>query len=443
MFKPNGMSAKNSDPVVLMNIWAHHLEKRSTTQRKMIFAGMGKPGYILNEDIAHAAMNYWESSIDHIAHDRSVIDEHSKKAHATTYSLLSPIDYGLPGGDDKAKGLMAKALTNWYEIAIDPEEVIFSVGGIAALRMIFRMVHEQKAAGKIITPLPYYPFYNNPIHQNTLLCIDLLNEPGYRLTADALNRCLQRVTDMDTISAFLFCDPCNPLGFTVGREEWKKIAVILQSTPDNIPIIVDEAYAELVFASKHISLLTVAPELKKRLIVLRSATKGFSASGERMAIMLCFNESWREELLNETMLTYLHAPISTQAAYAHAMYEFTEEKRKNLSRYYETQVAFVKERLNTMRIALPDTHYIIDGTFYILADLSALLGEPIPTAAEQALGKKGRATTDVDICYSLLFEKQIMVCPLSFFGVDPQRGYVRITCSYGISVLKELLDRLA
>jgi aspartate aminotransferase/aminotransferase len=92
---------------------------------------------------------------------------------------------------------------------------------------------------------------------------------------------------------------------------------------------------------------------------------------------------------------------------------------------------------------MPDKDYKVGGTFYILADLSDLLGQPIPEAAKAALGdEKTIMETDVDIVYSLLFDKKIMIAPASNFGISAEKGYVRITCSGGNEQLNELLNRI-
>jgi len=451
MLKPTGAPVGNMDRVMLLNLWARQLD-RELAQPAMIFAGMGKPSYLLNEDIAIAAARYWQQYVTTVLQVKQSMAEQvlhvsleqrcDKVAQAST-----AIDYGNPAGEYETRFVMAQAFSQWYETAIDPDDIIFTIGGAGSLRMLFRFVNSKLPGGRIITPFPYYSNYYNPDHHNNLHCIDVLQEPGYRLTAQAVKRSIDEVNilaevDKKGISAFLFCDPNNPLGSVVGADEWGKIAAVLETTASDIPIIIDEAYAEMVFDAKHISLLTVAPQLKKRLIILRSATKGFSASGERMAVMVCSDPVWRDALLNEAVLSYVHLPKSLQYAYSQAMIHFTDEKRQALSNYYRLQVEFVQENLKELGIQLPDLGYKVEGTFYVLADLSALLGAPVAHDAARALGKVGVITTDEELCYTLLFEDRIMIAPLSYFGIDSHKGWVRITCCAGISGLSELMERI-
>jgi aspartate/methionine/tyrosine aminotransferase len=433
MLKPNKEPANNTDPLLLLNHWAHHLNNTmpETNKQKMIFAGLGKPTYLLNDDIITASINYWKSYEMGVQGAKNRLQGKPLDNEETCESIVNAhaaIDYGLSDGDTQAKITMAEALSRWYETEIQESNLIFTVGGLHALKSIFAVINAKNPHGTIITPSPYYPFYNNPTHHNNLHLIDLMKEPGFRLTAKALENAISAVTKQnnahDAISAFLFCDPNNPLGSVLGTEEWIRIANVLKTTHSHIPIILDEAYAEIVFNNKHVSLLHVAPELKDRIVVLRSGTKGFSASGERMAIVVCFNQKLKTALVDEVMLSYVHAPISLQRAYAHAMLNFSQEKRVALTTHYYTQMQFVQKQLVTLNVHIPHPAYSVEGTFYIVANLSELLYSHMADQTAKVFGYHNTLiTTDVEICYSLLFQEAIMVAPLSFFGADPSLGY--------------------
>lgn len=450
--KPNGTPAGDIDRLMLLNIWAHHLNHQTGHEEsKMLFAGLGKPSYLLNEDLVSAEMLYWQNLSRHVKETKNNIKQDRLSEVEKCEKIVkasTAIDYLLPAGDEEACALMARAMSKWYgpQSKVDAEDIIFTVGGAAAIHLLFRLLHTLNPHGKIFTPSPYYSLYHNPGHHNHFYYIDLMKEPHLRLTAAAVEKGLSKALKHSSqkkypISGILFCDPSNPMGYVVGKQEWKLIAEVLKKTPGNIPIILDEAYAEMVFGSKHVSLFTAAPELKERLIIFRSATKGLSASGERMAALMCFNMKWREELINETVLSYAHAPKSLQIAYAKAMLAFTPIKRKEMSEFYRIQVTCVQEELKKVDFHLPNNEYHIEGTFYVLADLSAFIGLEMPLETRKVLGYKRKIKSDEDICYALLFNERIMVAPFSYFGGDSSLGYVRITCCGGVAMLKELVNR--
>ncbi len=137
-------------------------------------------------------------------------------------------------------------------------------------------------------------------------------------------------------------------------------------------IIFDEAYTEMSYVEMP-SLLAVAPDLKSRIIILRSATKAWSAAGERLAIILGFDDELMNELLAENINMTGHASRSGQRAYAETMAYFDKKEHESRLAFYKEKVMYVSERLKGMGAAMPDAAYKIEGTFYVLADLSDLL----------------------------------------------------------------------
>ena len=429
MLTPEGKPAKKIDKVMLLNMWAKFLakepeKKTNSINQSMIYAGMGKPTYPLHPDTSKFLATYW--------------NKHNGEA----------IDYGDPQGDLEARELMSKAMSNWYGHQINANDILFTVGGVGALHSIFAALKSYYADipnFRVITPFPYYTLYAD--NDLRLHPIPVMDNPGYRLNAESLLKSIQSAEtlakeDLGYPRALLLCDPNNPLGSVLGEKELKKIAEVLRAYPD-LTIILDEAYAELVLdGTKHVSLLTVAPDLKSRIILMRSATKGLSAAGERMAITLAFNPSIMISILEHSIRNYGHAPRSLQMAYAKTMENFTDAHRIEINNFYRQKVDYVRKRLAEMGAVMPDSQYQVQGAFYILADFKELMGEPLPPEASRILEKKGTICSDEDIAYTLLDTDNLMVSPASYYGVNKNHGYLRITCSAELETLHDLMDRL-
>jgi aspartate aminotransferase/aminotransferase len=429
MLTPEGLPAHKVDKVMLLNAWAKSLAMKqksnsNETNKPMIFAGMGRPTYPLHPHTGKFLANYW--------------GKHSGDA----------VDYGNPQGDLDARTIMAEAMSKWYNQTINANKILYTVGGAGALRSIFSALtsyHQATPGFRVITPFPFYSLYNDS--DLKLHPIPVMNANGYNLTAESLLASIRSAytlaeKDKGYPRALLLCDPNNPLGSVLGEKELKRIATVLRAYPE-MTIILDEAYAEMVLdGTQHISLLKIAPDLKKRIILMRSATKGLSAAGERMAITIAFNQEIMGSILQHSIRTYGHAPRSLQIAYAETMKNFSTEDRIKLNNFYAQKVEYVKKRLVDMGAAMPDKNYQVSATFYILGDFSELRGEPLPQEASLALGKKSIIDSDEDIVYSLLFEESVMVAPGSYFGISKNKGYVRITCSAEMELLGILMDRL-
>lgn len=439
MLTPNGQSAKKIEKVMLLAMWANALREEQGHQelntKKMILAGMGKPTYPINRQTIASYLSYWQK-LDDLSRLNSEEMEES-----------SAIDYGDPRGDQEPRALMAERMSLWYEAEIKPEHVLFTVGGIGGLRVIFETLnthYQELPHYRIITPFPHYSAYSNN-HHHTLHPVDVMKEPGYKLTAKALEASINKAyllaeTDDALPKALLICNPSNPLGTIIDERELKKIAEVLRGYPD-LYIIFDEAYTEMSYREMP-SFLKIAPDLKERVVIMRSATKALSAAGERMALLLVFEPILMNEMLNMNISYFIHAPRSAQIGYAQTMMHFNREEQKKLANFYKVRVAYVIQRLQAMGAAMPDPLYHVEATFYALGDFSDLFGLELPQDAARALQRTGRVSTDEELAYYLLFEDALMVAPLSYFGLSEKSGYLRITCSANEKELCELMDRL-
>lgn len=446
MFAPNGQFANKIEKVMLLSLWAHTLKEEMESQnlinqKKLIFAGFGKPTYPINEHTIASYQSYWKK----IADLRQKWHENPEGMQEST-----AVDYGDPRGDSYPRALMAEIMSAWYQEEIKSEHVLFTVGGIGALRVIFETFnthYDDIPNYRVITPFPHYSAYsNNPSH--CLHPIDVMKEPGYKLTANALESSIKEAyslaeTDHGLPKALLICNPSNPLGNIIDEAELIKIAEVLRGYPD-LYIIFDEAYAEMSFVKIPPSFLKIAPDLKNRLIIMRSATKALSAAGERMAVLLVFDPTLMNEMLNKNISYFIHAPRSAQLAYAETMANFDEIERMKLVVFYKNKVDYVINRLSLMGASMPDPLYAVEATFYALTDLSDLFGLELPDEMQRVFKKtlSGKVTTDEELAYYLLFKDSIMVAPLSYFGLSHTNGFMRITCSGNEQELKELMDRL-
>lgn len=439
MLTPDGHSAKKIEKVMLLALWANELKDKSEhLKQKVILAGLGRPTYPINKHTIQSYLSYWND-----------MDELSKRwyLHSGGISENPAIDYGDPRGDKEPRTIMAQCMSSWYQSEVKPEHILFTVGGIGGLRAIFDTFnsHFEDVPGyRIITPFPHYSVYaNDSMHQ--LHPIPVMDNPGYKVTAQSTQESIELAynlaqTDKGFPKAVLFCNPSNPLGNFIDEEEMVKIAEVLRQYPD-LYIIFDEAYAEMSFIPIP-SFLKIAPDLKSRVIILRSATKALSAAGERMAILIAFDGEMMNELLNKNINYFIHVPRSAQIAYAKTMALFDHEEQQRLSAYYKSKVDYVLSRLQDMGASMPDSSYKVEATFYALGDFGDLFGLEMPEESYRVFQKQGCITTNEELAYYFLFKDALLVAPLSYFGLSADSGYIRITCSASEDELEEMMNRL-
>jgi aspartate/methionine/tyrosine aminotransferase len=401
----------------------------SKNNKKMIYAGIGRPTHQINQDMVKHSIEYWKKYINN---------------HKEPYTNIF---YGQPEGELDNRIIMSKVLNSWYDSDfIDPNSIIFTIGALHAMSIIFKIINNNNYRGSIITTLPYYQTYNEELFENNLHFINLQNN-NFKLNAELIKTSIK---ECPNINAFLFCDPNNPLGIVIG-EEWKNIEIILKSIPE-IPIIIDEVYSRLTFNGKHRSILTLCPELRSRLIIIDSSSKIFSASGERASHIICFNPKIRKQILEYMIVTTVHLPKSLQYAYSRAFSDFDEKKRSKIVDYYKSGLKYVYDRLIKLNIHTPNIDFPSAG-FYIVADLKKLqymnLSETTKNFLDQNKNlisdkniKFPDILSDIEICCSLIIEDHIMLMPMSYCGIDPFECFVRITCNGNLKEMKELCDRL-
>jgi aspartate/methionine/tyrosine aminotransferase len=441
MRTPDGFSADRTDKIMLLALWANTLKQEAKDKRgegrAFISAGMGKPTYPINIHTVAMYLSYW-----------GAIETLLAQAQSNLEGASAAIDYGDPRGDLEPRKIMSAAMSHWYELSIKPDNILFTVGGAGALRVIFETfnsIYRDIPKYRVITPFPHYTLYASNRHQ--LHSIDVMSEPGYQLTAKALQASIDSAyrlakQDNNHPKLVLLCNPSNPLGTIIPESELILIADILRKNPE-LTLVLDEAYTEMYWNGIQIpSILKLAPDLKERTIILRSATKALSAAGERMAMLMAFNPQLMTELQNTNINTIGHAPRSAQLAYAQTMERFSTHDRQLLVDFYKPKVDFVSQKLQTLGAWMPDPLYKVEGTFYVMGDFSDLLGLELPQEAKRALGKLGKVSTSEELTYYLLFKESVMLAPGAYFGLPAKNGFLRITCSGSMIELSDLMTRL-
>lgn len=455
MIMPNGKLPEHSSGAIGLALLADFIDQQKKLGLypeipEVILACVGSPTFPADVKTALAAKSYWDNIANRAILASRCYQQGKELTLANVDQIIAAegqIDYGDdPTGDIVPRQMVANAINALHGPGLSANEnnIIFTVGATSALHAIFNLVNTVYPNRYIVTPFPYYWIYEGKSGANKLHPIKVMDEPGYRLTARALQKSIDAAKSQGKeIGAFLFCDPNNPIGSVVGKEEWQKIAGILGNY--SVPIILDNCYAEMQHnGEKYVSLLEVAPELKSLIITVYSSTKGFSLAGERPAFIAMFNPQYHAYLKHEVTTNYIHAPRSLQIAYATGFSQFGLDQRKVLGQFYHLQSDYIFKHLNRLGLNMPDKTYCPQATFYVLGDFSEFLGLTLPenSAIAVDLNKNNQVTDDVRISLYLLFTCGIALAPMSHFGLNRQKGYLRLTCSNTSKLLFEMVSRL-
>lgn len=348
----------------------------------------------------------------------------------------------LPYSDLQGKILYRNRITQSfnkiYNIDLKDQDVLLIPGssiGIQACHYLINKIYKNK---KIVTTSFYYPDHISS--QENMIFVDVNNFKS--LTAEALYESL-KIYDEKTIGglrfdrrlnlnvgAFIFSDPNNPLSNVVGLDEWKKIIEIFEKYPE-IPIIIDEAYSELVYDKEHESILKIATKnILDRLIILRTGSKAFAAAGERMGCLITKNQKFMMAILSYNFQNLIHTSISSQNAYSIAIESFNEYNKKEIIDFYKNYFIRIKDILEKTNFNIKNKNYNPCSAFYIIADFSEFIGKDIDEESKKIYLNKTKIENNIDVAIYILFKYKIGLMPLCFYGANFYSGLLRITYSF-------------
>ncbi|MDA0789550.1 MAG: methionine aminotransferase [Proteobacteria bacterium] len=194
--------------------------------------------------------------------------------------------------------------------------------------------------------------------------------------------------------------PHNPCGSTLSADDLNRLATLVEAR--DLLVISDEVYEHMVFDGKrHLSLLT-SETLRARTFVVSSFGKTCHATGWKVAYCIAPPELTGEFRKVHQFVTFTtHTP--TQWALADFM-EFHPEHYLELPAFYQRKRdLFASEMVDSGFTLTPSS-----GTYFQLADYSALSDEPDSRFVERLTREVGVAGIPVSVFYEEPPEQRIV-----------------------------------
>ena len=295
-----------------------------------------------------------------------------------------------------------------YDIAIDAENVIITIGGSEAIHFTFSAVADP--GQKIIIPEPFYTNYNGfaSFADVQILPLTLSVEDGFRLPPQ--QDIEEKITPQTR--AVLLCSPNNPTGTVYSPEELERVIELVKK--HDFFLIGDEVYKEFVYdGQRHKSVLEYE-EIKDKVVVVDSISKRFSCCGARVGAVITRNEELYQSLLKFAQARLCPPSIEQKAALA--AYKMPRD-------YFDEVREEYQKRRDILVEGLEDIPGIMihkpQGAFYIIVRL------PIKDCEHFVRWM----LTDFH-----LDEETVMVAPAPGFYSTPDKGKDEVRIAY---VLKE------
>ncbi len=295
-----------------------------------------------------------------------------------------------------------------YEIPIDSENVVITIGGSEAIHFSFSAVADP--GDEIIIPEPFYTNYNGyaAFASVKIVPLTLRVEDGFRLppTEEIEARITPRT------KAILLCSPNNPTGTVYTPEELERVVAVVKK--HDLFLIGDEVYKEFVYeGGAHKSVLEYE-EVKERVIVVDSISKRFSSCGARVGAVVTWNEDVYQAVLKFAQARL--CPPSVEQKAALAAYQMGLD-------YFQPVKEEYQKRRDVLFDGLKDIPGIVihkpQGAFYIIVRL------PIKDCEHFVQWML------TDFHHN---QKTVMVAPAQGFYCTPGKGKDEVRIAY---VLKE------
>lgn len=275
---------------------------------------------------------------------------------------------------------IARKMHEYNKITVDPEtEVTVSAGATGAFYCACLALLDE--GDEVILFEPYYGY-----HINTLRAVGAvpsyvtMHAPDWTFSPDDLERAVTPRT-----KGIIVCTPSNPCGKVFNATELQWIADF--AVEHDIFVFTDEIYEYFVYdGRKHISPASI-PEITDRTITISGYSKIFSITGWRIGYSIA-HRKWAEMIGYINDLVYVCAPAPLQLGVAAGINELSQ------SFYEDLRTEFLRKR-NTICTTLARaglTPSVPQGAYYVLADVSRLLGEGSKEKAMYLLKQTGVAS---------------------------------------------------
>jgi cystathionine beta-lyase len=199
--------------------------------------------------------------------------------------------FGYPLESAELREVIVARMADQYAWRTAAEDILFLPGVIRGFNLACHTVAEPGGAALVQTPI-YPPVLTAPRHANLQrqdvplsLCRDARGV--YHIDWEAFEAAIT-----DRTRLFILCNPHNPVGRVIDREELTRLADICLR--HNIVICSDEIHCDLIYAGqRHIPIASLDPEIARHTITLMSPSKTFNIAGLDCSFAIIQDEDLR------------------------------------------------------------------------------------------------------------------------------------------------------
>lgn len=343
------------------------------------------------------------------------IKDAAKRAIDENYTRYTPV-----AGYMSLREAVARKLKNENGLDYAPEQIVVSGGAKQALcNTVLSVVNP---GDEVVVPTPAWVSYVEMVKlaEGVTVEVPASIEQDFKITPKQLEDALTPRTRL-----IILCSPSNPSGAVYSHSELKALVDVLAKYPD-VVVLADEIYEHINFTGSFTSLASF-PEIAHRTVVINGVSKAYAMTGWRIGYLAAPLAIAKATTKLQGQMTSNASSIAQKAA--EAAYNGQQECVKEMCDAFERRRDLIVElaaNIPGWKVNRPD------GAFYLLPDVSQLIGRQAPDGT--------RIATSGDYAMYLLREAHVAVVDGAAFCAP---GYIRLSYATSDDNIREALRRIA
>lgn len=355
----------------------------ASTMENVISLGVGEPDFVTPWNVIEASY-------------------HSLEQGYTAYTANA--------GMLELREQISRYLKSNYNVEYEPDgEIILTVGASQAIDLALRAIINPGEEVIVVEPtfVSYSPVVS--LAGGIPVAVQTNPEDEFKLQPEQIEKAITSKT-----KAIIICNPNNPTGTFLQKDELIKIATVVQK--HDLIVLSDEIYAELTYDEEYTSFSSIEG-MRERTILISGFSKAFAMTGWRLGYTAGPIEIIKA-MLKIHQYTIMSAPTMAQHAGLEALANGSQSV-KEMKKSYKQRRNFVVNAFKEVGLSC----HLPGGAFYVF-----------PSITETGL-------TSEEFAEQLLLKEKVAVVPGSVFGISGE-GFIR--CSYATSLeqLDEAMKRI-
>jgi len=314
--------------------------------------------------------------------------------------------YTASAGTPALRAAIVRKLERENQLSFRVEEVVVGCG---AKHIIYNAFAASLNEGdEVIVPAPFWVSYPDMVALQAAkpVIVQCSEASGFKLEAAALAAAITPRTRWVILNT-----PNNPTGAVYTREELVAICDVLRAHPQ-VWLLTDEIYEHFVFnGAKHVSPLSIAPDLRDRTLLVNGLSKAYAFTGWRIGYGAGPVELVKRINLLLTQSTTCASAMSQAAAVValDGPQDCVAEAAQLFAKRCDRVMQLI-DQIPGLSCVRPD------GAFYAFVNVQKLLGKLTP---------EGRAlASDVDVMNYFIEHAQVAVIDGTSYGCP---GFLRLS----------------